>query len=44
MEKCLAELADARWQFLMKKAENPFVGDYAPDMDETPPLEHDLAY
>ena len=42
MEKYLAELADARWQFPKKKAENPFVGDYAPDMDETPALEHDL--
>ena len=39
MEKNLAELTDARWHFQKKKAENPFVGDYAPYMDDTPALE-----
>ena len=38
VEKYLAELADARWHFPKKKAENPFVGDHAPDMDKTPAL------
>ena len=40
--KYLAELADARWQFLKKKAENLFVGYCTPEMDENPALEHDL--
>ena len=43
MEKYLDELADARWQFPKKKSKNPFIGDYAPEIDETPALEHDLA-
>ena len=43
VEKYLAELADMRWQFLKKKSENPFVGDYAPEMGDTPALEQDLA-
>ena len=42
VEKYLAELADGRWNFPKKKAEYPFIGYYAPDMDETPDLEHDL--
>ena len=42
VEKYLAELADARWKFQKKKADNPFIGDYAPEMDENPALEHDL--
>ena len=43
MEKYLAELADARRQLPKTKAENPFVGDYAPGMAATPALEQDLA-
>ena len=27
-----------------KKVENPFIGDYAPEMDEIPTLEYDLSY
>ena len=38
----MAELADGSWQFLEKKAENPFIGDYEPGMDDTPALEQDL--
>ena len=38
MENYLAELAYAHWKFLKKKAEKPFVGDYAPDMDDNPTL------
>ena len=30
MGNYLAELADERWQFLKNKAENPFIGGYAP--------------
>ena len=43
VEKYLAELADARWQLPKKKAKNPFIGDYGPEMDNTPALEHDIA-
>ena len=39
VEKYLDELADAHWQFLKKKSENPFVEDYAQKMDATPALE-----
>ena len=38
VEKYLSELANAPWQLLMKKSENPFVGYYAPNMDKTPAL------
>ena len=44
MEKYLAELDDARCQLSKNKAENPFVGDYVPNMNENPALEHDLAF
>ena len=44
VEKYLAELADARCKLKKKKAENPFIGDYATEMDETPPLEQDIAF
>ena len=43
VEKYLAELADAHWQLPNKKAGNPFVGYYAPEMEKTPALEQDLA-
>ena len=39
----MAELENARLQFLKKNAENLFVGDYSLEMDETPALEQDLA-
>ena len=39
VEKYLADLADVCWKLLEKKAENPFVGDYEPEMDDTPALE-----
>ena len=42
VEKYLDELADARWQLLKKKSENPFVGDYAMEMYKTPALGEDL--
>ena len=35
VEKYLAELADARCHLPKNKSENSFVGDYAPEMDET---------
>ena len=38
IEKYLAELADARWQFQKKKFDNPFIGDYGTEMYETPAL------
>ena len=38
VKKYLAELADTRSKFPKKKSENPFIGDYAPEMDETPDL------
>ena len=38
VEKYLAELADACWHFPKNKSENPFVGDYAPEMYKTPTL------
>ena len=44
VEKYLAELDDARCQLSKNKAENPFVGDFGPDMDETPALKQNLAY
>ena len=43
VDKYLAGLDDARWQFSKKKAENPSVGDYTPEMGDTPALEQDLA-
>ena len=42
VEKCLSELADARWKLPKNKAKNPFIGYYTPDMYETPAFEHDL--
>ena len=39
VENYLAELVGKRWQFPNKKAYNPFVGYYVPEMDETPALE-----
>ena len=39
----MSELANVRWQFPKKKSENPFFGDYAPEMDETLDLEQELA-
>ena len=42
VDKYLAELADACWQFSMKKDEIPFIGYSALDMEETPDLEQDL--
>ena len=44
VDNYLAELANERWQLPKKKAENPFIGDYAPYMDETLALDQDLAY
>ena len=38
----LAELSTSRWQFPKKKSDNPFVGDFAPEMDDTPALDQDL--
>ena len=32
IEKYLAELGDTRWKFPNNKYENPFVGDYSPEM------------
>ena len=43
VEIYLAGLADARWQLPKKKAENPFIGYYALEMDETPALEYDIS-
>ena len=43
IEKYLVDLADSRWQFPKKKAENPFARSYEPNMDETPALEQELA-
>ena len=43
VEKYLAELDDARWQFPKKKYENCFVEDYARDMDKTHDLDQELA-
>ena len=42
MEKYLAELADACRQLPKKKSENPFIGDYTPEMDDTPAFKQDL--
>ena len=39
VEKYLDDLADARWKFLKKKAEKPFVVDHALETDENPALE-----
>ena len=44
VESYLAKLGDARWQLPNKKSDNPFLGDYSPEMDETPPLEQYLAH
>ena len=44
IEKYLADLDDAHWKLPKKKAENNFVRDYSPAMDETPSLEKELAY
>ena len=44
VEKYLAELDDERWKIPKKKAENPFLGDYTPEMDEKPTLQQYLAY
>ena len=35
VEKYLAELADLSWKIPKKKSENPFVGDYVLNMDNT---------
>ena len=43
VEKYLSELDNACWQLPKKKYNNIFVGDYAPNMDETPDLEQDLS-
>ena len=42
--KYLSEWADARWKLPQKKADNPFIGDYALAMDETNALEHDVSF
>ena len=42
VENYLSGLASARWQFLENKSENPFFGDYAPEIDKTPSLEQEL--
>ena len=42
-ENYLDELADTCWNLPKKRAENPFIEDYALEMYETPTLEHDLA-
>ena len=44
MKNNLAELSDASWQLPKKKSQNPFIWDYAPEMNETSALDHDLAY
>ena len=44
VKESVAELADVCWRLPKKKAENPFIGDYAPYMDETLALDQDLAY
>ena len=41
--KYLDELADSNWQLPKKKDENPFIGYYAPEMDQKSALEQDLA-
>ena len=43
VEKYLVELGDACWQLPKNKADNPFAGYFAPDMDKTPALEQQLA-
>ena len=42
VENYLSGLASARWQFPENKSENPFFGDYAPEIDKTPSLEQEL--
>ena len=42
VENYLSGLASARWQFPENKSENPFLGDYAPEIDKTPSLEQEL--
>ena len=44
VEKYFSDLADACWQLMKKKSDNIFVGDYAPEMDETPALEQEISY
>ena len=41
-EKYLVELGDARSQLTKRKTENPFLGDYAPEMHETPNMDEEL--
>ena len=41
--KYLAELGNASWQFLKKKADNTCSGDYAPEIEKNPDLEQKLA-
>ena len=43
VEKYLAELANMCWHLQKRKAENLFIGDYAPDIGKTPDLEQDIA-
>ena len=42
VDKYLVELVDLRWNFYKNKADNPFVGDYAPEMNEIPVMEQEL--
>ena len=42
-EKYLAELDNTSWKFSKEKSENPFVRYYAPEIDENPALEKELA-
>ena len=43
VKKYLADLDNALWKLPEKKADNPFVGDCATEMERTPDLEQDLA-
>ena len=43
VENYLVDLDGACWQLSKNKTENPFLGYYAPEMDETPALEQELA-
>ena len=38
----MAELDDVCWKLRKKNTDIPFIWDYAPEMDYTPALEHDL--
>ena len=40
----MSELTDAPWYLPKKKSDNPSVGEYLLDMDDTPDLEQELAY